>query len=192
MDNRTDERFVRLERAVAATRAVVAKVNPEQHGDPTPCDAWDVRALLNHLVAGNRYFGALAAGERPEFSLFQEDHLGDADPARNYDAAAATALDAWRSADSLDRAAPLPSGGTGPKIIDMHAVEEFLHGWDLATATGQDRTLDPQLAQDLYGVWYGMVPPEVRGPGKTFGAEVPCPPDAPTADRLAAHLGRTP
>ena len=34
--------------------------------------------------------------------------------------------------------------------------------------------------------------PEMRGPGKAFGLEVPCPEDAPIQDRAVAFSGRQP
>jgi len=48
--------------ALAATRRIVAGIEPAQYGDPTPCADWDVRALLDHLIAGNWWAAELAAG----------------------------------------------------------------------------------------------------------------------------------
>src|SRR6476646_11447548 len=48
--------------ALDATRVVVAGITPDQWSLPTPCDDWDVRALLNHVVAGNWWASRLAAG----------------------------------------------------------------------------------------------------------------------------------
>lgn len=46
-----------MRRACASTERFVQRVTPTQYGRPTPCAAWDVRDLLNHLV------GTLALGE---------------------------------------------------------------------------------------------------------------------------------
>ncbi|MGH3329048.1 MAG: TIGR03086 family metal-binding protein [Streptomycetales bacterium] len=179
-----------IERAMSATGRVFRDVSPAQRGGPTPCEAWDVRALLNHVIAGNRYFPALARGEDSDMSVWGADHLGDADPAEVYEESAAAALDAWRLPGAVERTATLPSGGQGPRLFDIHLADVLVHGWDLATATGQDRSLDPEVTQAVFGRWYGNVPPEVRG--MVFGPEVECAPGAPVADRLAAYLGRTP
>jgi uncharacterized protein (TIGR03086 family) len=181
-----------LERAMDATRRVVHGVRPEQHDGPTPCSAWNVRALMNHLVGGNRFFAARARGEQPELSVLTSDHVGDGEPAAVYDESAQEALAAWRTPGAVDRTATLPSGGAGPKVINMHLMDVFVHGWDLATATGQDRSLDRDVGQVLYERWHGTVAAEVRGEGGIFGQEVAVPPDAPVADRLAAYLGRRP
>ena len=44
------------EPAIAVTRGVLAAVTPEQLGDPTPCESWDVAALINHIVGAQHFF----------------------------------------------------------------------------------------------------------------------------------------
>ena len=39
--------------ALDSTRRLVAGVGPDQWSDPTPCEDWDVRTLVNHIVSGN-------------------------------------------------------------------------------------------------------------------------------------------
>jgi hypothetical protein len=57
-------------------------------------------------------------------------------------------------------------------------------------ATGQSTDLDPELATEQLAAVRQAVRPEFRGPGKPFGEEQPCPSGRPTADQLAAFLGR--
>jgi uncharacterized protein (TIGR03086 family) len=179
-----------LERAVAATAATVRGVRPDQYETPSPCAGWNVRALLNHLIAANRYFAASAAGQAPDAVLWGADHLADGEPAKLYDEATRTALEAFAVPGATDRVATMRSGKPGPPVASLFLVEQVLHGWDLATATGQDRGGDPVVTQAVYDAWYGRVPAEVRELGTVFGPEQPCPSDAPLADRLAAYLGR--
>ena len=40
------------DRALYATKAVVAGTRKEQLDDPTPCSDWSVRDLLNHVING--------------------------------------------------------------------------------------------------------------------------------------------
>src|SRR5205823_6220110 len=127
-----------------------------------------------------------------DFAMWAEDHLGDADPADAYAQTVAQALDAWRTPGAVQRSATLPSGAPGPRIVDMYLLEVFLHGWDLARATGQEKAPDDSVAQAVEEAWRGKVPDEIRASGRVFGPEVECAPDAPVADRVAAYLGRTP
>jgi len=48
--------------ALDATRVYVAGVREDQWSDSTPCEDWDVRTLVNHLVTGNEWAAELAAG----------------------------------------------------------------------------------------------------------------------------------
>ena len=53
----------RLARAIDATGALIDGVKSDQWSDPTPCPEWNVRALVNHLVGGNRLFVRILSGE---------------------------------------------------------------------------------------------------------------------------------
>ena len=61
----------------------------------------------------------------------------------------------------------------------------------MATATGQETNLAPDVAERALAVariWYRDQP---RGPGNAFGPEQWAPPGASAADRLAAYLARS-
>ncbi|MFB7054366.1 hypothetical protein ACFCXT_14755 [Streptomyces vinaceus] len=70
-------------------------------------------------------------------------------------------------------------------------LEAVLHGWDLATATGQDRAGDPDADQAALVGWYGNFPDEIRPATGMFGPSKAAADNASTADRLAAYFGRT-
>jgi len=69
------------------------------------------------------------------------------------------------------------------------ALEIAVHGWDVATATGQGRRLPEDLAVRLYDVALAVVTPDERG--KYFGPAVSVSASALAGTRLLAHLGRT-
>ncbi|MCX5128368.1 TIGR03086 family metal-binding protein [Streptomyces sp. NBC_00347] len=180
-----------LEKALNHTTGLLGNVTPDQYGRPTPCEDFDVRALTNHLLAGNPYYVTLAQGGGPDFSLFARDQIGDEQPGDVYARGAKEVLAAWQTEGALGRQMPVPGGGTGPRIVDLHLLEAVLHSWDLATATGQDRTGDPDAVQAAFAGWYGNFPDEIRPATGMLGPSKPAAADAPTADRLAAYFGRT-
>src|SRR5438105_4456578 len=47
-----------LERAFASTRQVLANVKPEELSDPSPCQSWSVREVINHVIGGSFWFAA--------------------------------------------------------------------------------------------------------------------------------------
>ena len=66
----------------------------------------------------------------------------------------------------------------------------FLHTWDLARATGQDETLDPDRCAAMLA---GMEQYEeaMRSSGQ-YGPRVELPDGASVQDRLVAFIGRDP
>lgn len=180
-----------LEKALTHTAQLLGNTTPGQYGLPTPCDDFDVRGLANHMVAGNPYYVTLAGGGAPDFGLFARDNIGERQPGEVYAEGAKAVLAAWQGEGALQRQMPLPGGGLGPRLADLHLLEAVLHGWDLATATGQDRAGDPDAVEAVYRTWYGNYPDAVRSEVGMFGPSKAAPEDAPVLDRLAAYFGRT-
>jgi len=46
-------------------QALIANLSPDDLARPTPCEGWDVRALINHLIAVNYGYAASVAGQPP-------------------------------------------------------------------------------------------------------------------------------
>lgn len=181
-----------LERALDQMGDVIAAIEPGQAERPTPCEGWDVRALVTHVVGQSLTNATTAArGETPDWGAPPEDP-GD-DWAAAFDERAQRLLTAWRQAD-LDQPVPMPGGNTAPlrSRADQQITELAMHAWDLSRATGQGRNLDPEVAE--YGLAWAkqMLRPEFRGPDKAFGHEVAVDPDAPPYERLAGWFGRDP
>jgi uncharacterized protein (TIGR03086 family) len=180
------------ERTLVWTGQRVAGVRPDDLGHPTPCTEWDVRALVAHIVAGIWYFKALAAGE-PVEDLMRglTDLVGD-DPLASYDQAARAGLDAWRGAGALDRSYRLPMGERpGREALAIHQADLLIHGWDLAEATHQDATMDPELAAFALATERWFVQPEMRGPKRAYAAAVPDAAASSDQEHLLALVGRT-
>lgn len=180
-----------LQRTFDQANTLVATVRPEELTKPTPCPEWDVKALLNHMVGVNKAFTAGLHGEklggRPA-----PDLVGN-DPATAYAESTKAALEAWRSPGALEKTLSMPFGEVpGQMAIGFNFADQLTHTWDLAKALGRGRDLDPELVQVCYAAVTARMGPEMRGPGRPFGPEVPCDENAPLADRLAAFLGRQP
>jgi uncharacterized protein (TIGR03086 family) len=174
--------------ALAATGRLVAAIDPRRWTAPTPCEGWDVRTVLNHVVGGMRLYtaeltGTDAGGEH------EDDWLGE-DPVAAYRDAAARVLAAWRS-PGVERRLIALSFGTVPASVAavVELTEIVVHGLDIAVATGQEARVDQAQAERLLARMTGMGIDGFRGPG-IFGPERPAPADAPAHRRLLAFLGR--
>ena len=133
-------------RALADTGRLVAAVRPDQLASPTPCDGWGVRTLLNHVVGGNHLYATAASGGAADWGSRESDRLGedDAGPAAAYDRSATAVTAAFAALDLGEDTVVMPFGELpASHAVAVHFVDVLVHGWDLATATGQDPTLDP-------------------------------------------------
>ena len=63
-----NESVVVLSRALDQTGDVLAAVHEDQLSLPTPCDEWDVRRLLAHVVNDPRTFLAMGRGNQIDWS----------------------------------------------------------------------------------------------------------------------------
>jgi uncharacterized protein (TIGR03086 family) len=181
---------VRHRHALVATRPVVAAADPGQWAQPTPCADWDVGELLNHLVSGNWWAAELARGATIDEvgSRLDGDQVGD-DPLDAYDRSAEAAAAAFEAPGALDAPCAVSYGPVPGSVYAGHRfIDVLIHGWDLAVATGQDRTLDPALVD---ACWSEVEPQAemFRGTG-LFGDDIPISPGADPQTRLLAALGR--
>lgn len=172
---------------------LVAAITPEQWSASTPCPEWNVRQLVDHLVLGHRLFtGILRGAAVPTPGALDpasRDVLGD-DPADAYHTATENLLTAFRQPGTLERIVQVPVGAVpGIAAVHLRAVEELVHGWDLAHATGRivrfpDEIVHREMAFTCAKL--ADVPPG-RSP---FAPPQPAPEHATPLDRLAALLGR--
>jgi uncharacterized protein (TIGR03086 family) len=180
------------QRALHDTRDVVAGIARDQGSAATPCEGWDVRTLLNHLVAGNLWAAELGSGATIEEvgDRLDGDVLGN-DPLAAYDESAKLAASTFEAPGALDAPCAVSYGPVPGSVYCGHRfIDVLIHGWDLAVATGQDDTLDPELvaaASELLQNQADMV----RASGM-FGDDLAAPVNAGPQTRLLAFIGRQP
>jgi uncharacterized protein (TIGR03086 family) len=78
----------------------------------------------------------------------------------------------------------------GGASLGIAFSDQLLHGWDLATATGQDATMPDELPEMAYQLIHGKFTEDQRQ--GVFKPEVPVGSDASAQDRLLAYSGRQP
>ena len=185
------------DRLFDAVQQLVDGVQPDQWTAPTPCPDWNVRQLLHHLTNGNMIFAKLAAGERAAGPITAEERAEDwlgADPAAGFRASGTFMHNAFLTPGFLEGRYETPvfmGEQTGATIVHMRMNELLVHGWDLASATGQSTDLPEDLAEGALRMWKTRLGDRPRE-GMPFGEPVPVSDDAPAIDRLVAFLGRQP
>ena len=178
------------DQALAATRRYVAGVGANQWEGPSPCEGWDVRELVNHIVSGNFWAGELARGKTIEDvgDRLDGDILGD-DPTAAYDESARAASEAFHAPGAMEAPCAVSYGPVPGEVYLGHRfIDVVVHGWDVAKGTGQDTTLDPELVQASRAA----IEPDLeafRGAG-ALGAPLAVADDADPQTRFLAQLGR--
>jgi uncharacterized protein (TIGR03086 family) len=75
-------------------------------------------------------------------------------------------------------------------IAQFFTADVFMHSWDLARATGQDETLDPERCAQMFDA---MQPyDEVLRSSGQYGPKTDVPADADPQTRMLAFIGRDP
>ena len=129
----------------------VAQIGDDDWSSPTPCDEWDVRALVNHLVYEHRWAVPLLDGATiaEVGDRFEGDLLGD-DPIAAWQDSLAEAQDSV-AAVPVDRPVHLSMGDVPAGVYLGQLGADFaLHAWDLARGIGADDRLDPALVTDIW------------------------------------------
>jgi uncharacterized protein (TIGR03086 family) len=181
--------------ATAELSRIVRGVRDDQLKDPTPCPAYTVSDLLDHVGSLSVAFRAAAR---------KEPLAGDANPAvdgsrledgfRDRIAGVLGALaEAWRDPEAhhgLTQAGPIEMPADVAALVALDEV--VVHGWDLARATGQPYAPDEAAVLACIAFAEAFEVPAGAPDGGPFGPPVAVPGDAPALDRLAGATGRDP
>lgn len=188
--------MIDLEPATSRLSGIVSGVRDEQLTAPTPCRDTTVGDLLNHVDGLAVAFTAAAA----------KTQLPDGQGRASADAAQLGSD--WRTRiparlDALARAWRENGAWTGMtqaggqdlpgQLAGVIALDEVIvHGWDIAMASDQDYSCEPELAEAALGFARQAAERNPQGTPGLFGRPVPVPADAPVMDRLLGYTGRDP
>jgi len=183
------ERFRRV--ADGLTRTIDA-VPDDAWGNPSPCEGWDGRDVVRHLVdwlPGPGFLLGTFGVETGPIPSVDDDPAGAWAAVRD---AIQDGLDDAAVAERVEDCGP-PGQLSFEAAVDMTCTPDVLiHTWDLAQATGVAVELDAdELARQAAGI--EAMPPEVdeamRASGY-YGPRVDVPADADALTRVLAFNGR--
>jgi uncharacterized protein (TIGR03086 family) len=176
---------------------LVAAIPDDRLDAPTPCPAYTLGDLLEHVGGLALAFTWAAAKDFPDG--VSGGPSGDASRLgadwrtripRDLEALA----DAWRAPEAwtgMTRAGGVDLPG---EVAGLVALDELvIHAWDVARSLGRPYEPDPASLAAVHGFVA-----QFSGPGKEqerqglFGPEVAVPEDAPLLDRVVGMAGRDP
>ncbi|SOD70869.1 uncharacterized protein (TIGR03086 family) [Jatrophihabitans sp. GAS493] len=178
--------------ATAQTELTVAGIRPEQFGLPTPCDEYDVRTLVGHMIGGMNRIAHVGRGGDCDDVEPQIYGVPDEQLLAEFRQARLRTVAVWSPESTLDAMAKVPWGVVPGRIaLGGYVMEILTHGWDLAVATGQPSEGAPELAELALGIGRMAVPAEARqDPEMPFDTVIEVPDEAGAYARLAGWLGR--
>jgi uncharacterized protein (TIGR03086 family) len=177
-------------KAMTVSSRVLDAVRPEQWQSPTPCTEWSVRDVANHIIGENLWAAELLKGRTiAEVGNRLDGDLAGEDPAAAYRASVRAATSACAAPGAMNATCHLSFGDySGSDYAGQLLLDTVVHGWDVAKATGQATSLDPELVDACLPIAQQLTN-QFRSAG-VFGEDLPVSPDADAQSRLLATMGR--
>jgi uncharacterized protein (TIGR03086 family) len=176
---------------------LVARVEDNELGKPTPCPAYRLGDLIDHV--GGLALAFTAAANKDSGKYGNQAPSGDAsrlrDDWRERIPRDLTALaQAWQDPAAwtgMTRIAGMDAPG---EMVGLTAADEVVvHGWDIARAAGQPYRCEPELLDAAQRFLVQVTSPDApAGLDVPFGPPRLLPGDAPLLDRVVALAGRDP
>jgi uncharacterized protein (TIGR03086 family) len=173
-----------LDEILPLLKKLVAPLDAAQLDAPTPCSHFAVRNVLEHMIGGATMFAAAFRGESPTPTGAATDLVAA------FPAAMAELQAAVQSPGALDRTIAAPFGDVpGETFARFVAMDGLVHGWDIATATGQPYDPPAGVVAEVDAFARQAISDGMRD-GDTFAAPVEPPAGASALVQLVAFTGR--
>ena len=185
-----------FDRITEMLSALIEGTAAAQLDDSTPCSDFAVRDLIGHFTLGRFLFAAGFAADKE-----RGDELLAGMPARMGDIVADGHKETYRDASErlehalegfpdLDQPVSLVFGEMpGSYALQMLSADNFVHCWDLATATGQHFDPPEDLIESTHAFFEGFITDASRD-GGSFAPVVEVADDSSSLDRLLGLCGR--
>jgi uncharacterized protein (TIGR03086 family) len=175
----------RYERVTAQFTERVRAVPDDAWDNPSPCDGWTARHVVGHLTEWiPAFFGSHGVEFPPRPSVA-------VDPVGAWEIVQVTVGRALDDPTVATRQVTTPfSTQSLADTVDMIVTGDvFTHTWDLARATGQSETLDPEHLQRMIAGMATMPEEALRADGM-FGPRIDVPAEADDQTRFLGFVGR--
>jgi uncharacterized protein (TIGR03086 family) len=175
----------RYDRVTAQFSERVRAVPPAAWDNPSPCDGWTAREVVRHLTEWIPAFFGSQGVEFPAIPSVDDDPVGAWETVQTTIARALA--DPATAAKKVET--PFSTQSLAETVDMIVTGDVFTHTWDLARATGQSETLDPeQLRRMIASV--GTMPEEALRSEGMFGPAIHVAADADDQTKFLAYLGR--
>ncbi len=175
--------------AMARFGRVLLQVDDEHLELETPCDGWNVQALISHVVLGDASVPLLFTGNPLPSTIAIDTSILGPNPVATWRGTALAAIEAWRAEGAMDQVVQHPVGERpGHVFARFRLVDVLGHTWDLAHTIGVDAEIPDELAEAALDFLFPML--DELAESMVFGSPVTPPPDSSAAVRFLALIGR--
>jgi uncharacterized protein (TIGR03086 family) len=188
---------VDLEPAARRLGDLVSRVPDDLLDAPTPCPAYTLGDLVDHIGGAALAFTGAAA--KDQGGATSQGPSGDAsrlddDWRTRIPGDLAALADAWRDPDAWTGMTKAGGVELPGEVAGLVALDELVvHGWDVARATGQAYNCDAPSLEAVHGFVAQFSEPGMEeSRAGLFGPVVDVPEDAPLLDRVIGLTGRDP
>jgi uncharacterized protein (TIGR03086 family) len=183
------EPIEQLSHILPALSATVDRIQAMQMNDATPCSNFTVHDVLNHMIVlGGTFTYGFRGEHAPEL---QAPIVYGWVPTAAFRDVMDDLLDAVKSPGAMERVMSTPMGEMpGSVFARLVAFDGLIHGWDLASSTGQSFDVPDDVISAVDDFARSALTPEMRD-GDTFKDATLAPEGASRFERLVAFSGRS-
>jgi uncharacterized protein (TIGR03086 family) len=189
--------IVNLGPAAQRLTGLVARVSDDELGQPTPCPAYTLGDLIDHV--GGLALAFTAAARKESSALTEQTPSGDAsrlgdDWRTRIPRDLAALAQAWREPEAWTGMTRIARMDAPAEMVGLTVADELaVHGWDVARATGQPYDCEPELLDAALSFLVQVASPDApAGPDVPFGPSRELPSSEPLLNRVVALAGRDP
>jgi len=134
-----------LERVLVTTRRTAEGLTPQDLDRRTPCEEFDVRRLLEHVIGWQQVTAACAADREPPLLDGSPTYRASSEPERDLREASERLVTNLRA--RTDETITMPYRALTPMrvMLDELIAEAVIHTWDLAAARGLEIAFAPDV-----------------------------------------------
>lgn len=176
------------ERSAEFAQAVLGRIAPSTHTNPSGCEGWDVAEAINHLIGGQHYFTMCAHGK----GLLQPDgdppDFAAADPVEAHRIAAQGVAESFTPQARESMLETFRGTLPGSVLLNIAIMENVVHALDVARGAG----VDAEVPDDLAPLVLQVVEQASQAGGEDFAEPLEAPADATPTQQVLAASGRRP
>ena len=162
--------------ALADTTRLVEQAARGPHDIATPCDEWDLAALLSHMIGQNRGFAAALGDGDADIALYAGPEVTPDGVLGAWEESATALREAFGRAqpDAPVHLAEFDAQVSASLALGMQFLDTAVHAWDVATALGERFRPDDELVTATLAI-ARQVPggPAREQPGASFAPQRP-------------------